>query len=140
MQNKGNARILLGAICLCASVMIGGCSIEKTDGNRVADLEYTVVSDDNLPEELKGQIEEKKMADFKTTYEDADYLYIVRGYGEQETGGYSISVEDAYLTDNAICVKTMLAGPTRPDEVVKAPSYPYIVLKTEQQDKNVVFD
>lgn len=132
-------RILVCAMGICAGIVFGGCSIEKTDGNRVADLDYTVVCDDNLPEELREQIEEKKAADFKLTYEDADYLYIVQGYGEQETGGYSISVEDAYLTNNAICIKTSLSGPKQQGEVVKAPSYPYIVLKTELQDKNVVY-
>lgn len=140
MQNRAWGRIALGAIGLCVFLILGGCSIEKTDGNRIAELDYTVVCDDNLPQELRGQIEEKQAVDFKLTYEDADYLYIVRGYGEQETGGYSISVEDAYLTNNAICVKTSLAGPKQPEEVVKAPSYPYIVIKTELQDKNVVFD
>ena len=46
--------------------------------------------------------EERKAENFKLTYSDKQYLYICIGYGEQETGGYSIAVNELYLTDNAI--------------------------------------
>ena len=62
-----------------------------------------------------------------------------RGYGIQETGGYSISVEDCYLSDTAICVKTRLQGPKNGEEVTKAPSYPFIVLKLELREEEVLF-
>ena len=57
----------------------------------------------------------------------------------QETGGYSISVEDCYLSDTAICVKTRLQGPKNGEEVTKAPSYPFIVLKLELREEEVLF-
>lgn len=65
----------------------------------------------DIPEELQNDIEEKKAADFKMTYKDSEFLYIVRGYGEQETGGYSICIRDLYLTSNAIIFDTELIGP-----------------------------
>ena len=83
---------------------------------------------------------QKKEADFKLTYEDDGQLYIVRGYGEQETGGYSIAVKEVYLTKNAICFHTMLIGPGEAEEKTKAPSYPYIVVQVKSQDKNVIFE
>ena len=62
------------------------------------------------------------------------------GYGEQLTGGYSIRVNDAYLTSNALYCDTSLIGPEKGTEVQKAVSYPYIVIKTEYIDMRVVFE
>ena len=67
-------------------------------------------------------IEEKKTADFKLTYEMADDLYIVRGYGEQATGGYSICVRDCYLTTNAVVFDTELIGPRKGEVTNASPS------------------
>lgn len=104
------------------------------------DLEYTVVRPEEIPETLAAEIEEKKEADFEITYSDNEFLYIARGYGAQETGGYSISVEECYLVENAICVRTVLTGPKVGEQVHKEPSYPYIVLKTELRDEKVNFE
>ena len=96
-------------------------------------------------EELKKIIEEKKEKEFKITYQDGDFLYICVGYGKQETGGYSITVNELYLTANAIYMDTNLIGP-EPDkkELYHAKedgvSYPYVVVKMEYMDKSVVFD
>lgn len=132
---------------LCIGIAMGmifsfmtGCAIEKTNRTKVRDLEYHVVSEEELPEELKAQIEEKKTADFKLTYETPEHLYIIRGYGEQMTGGYSIQVEELYLSSNAVFFKTILLGPRKGENAVKSPSYPYIVIQTENVDKNVVFE
>jgi len=93
-----------------------------------------------IPEKVKAVIEEKKAADFKTTYELDGDLYIVRGYGEQETGGYSICIRDLYLTSNAILFDTELVGPRKGEQVSSGPSYPYIVIKTEKRDESTIFE
>ena len=77
---------------------------------------------------------------FKTTYELDGDLYIVRGYGEQETGGYSICIRDLYLTSNAILFDTELVGPRKGEQVSSGPSYPYIVIKTEKRDESTIFE
>ena len=74
------------------------------------------------------------------TYETPEHLYIVRGYGEQETGGYCIQVKELYLSSNAVFFSSELIGPRHAENVPKSPSYPYIVVETEKVDKNVVFD
>ena len=89
---------------------------------------------------MKQEIEERKEMDFKLTYEDNGKLYIARGYGEKETGGYSISVKDVYLTQNALCFVTTLIGPGENETVAKAPSFPYIVVEMTKCDKNVLFE
>lgn len=124
--------LLLGMLC--------GCGKKEEAPEKVRDLELTVVAKENLPEELLQIVESKKSVPFKFTFNDGEYLYICVGYGEQESGGYSITVEDLYLTQNAIYAKTCLIGPGPdvPDDGVY--SYPYIVLKTEYLDYSVVFD
>ena len=142
-KNGHRHRVLHGcmaAVVWAAMVFLwNGCGIEKTDGSKVRDLEYEIVEEENLPEELMAKIEEKKAADFKLTYEGDNDLYIVRGYGEQETGGYSIQILDFYLTQNAVVFDTNLVGPSKDEVKNTAPSFPYLVVKTKNPDKNVIF-
>lgn len=128
--------LLLSIILLLGLV---GCGVEDTDPEKLKDLEFTVVEDSDVPEELLNIIEEKKVNEFKLTYEDTGYLYIIVGYGEQVTGGYSIAVNELYLSTNAIYVDTNLIGPAKGEKIAETPSYPYIVLKLEYLDKSVVF-
>ena len=139
-ESTGCRLLLYMAALLMITVLVTlfGCGIEKTDGNRLRDLEYEIIEDE-IPKELAEKIEEKKSADFKLTYENDKYLYIVRGYGEQETGGYSIQILDLYLTQNAVVLHTNLKGPSKDEVKNAAPSYPYIVIRIEHTDKNVIF-
>lgn len=139
-ESTGCRLLLYMAAPLMITVLVTlfGCGIEKTDGNRLQDLEYEIIEDE-IPKELAEKIEEKKSADFKLTYENDKYLYIVRGYGEQETGGYSIQILDLYLTQNAVVLHTNLKGPSKDEVKNAAPSYPYIVIRIEHTDKNVIF-
>lgn len=107
---------------------------------KIKDLEFTVIAEDNIPEELLGRIEEKKKEAFKITFEDKGFLYVCVGYGTQQTGGYSIAVNDMFETANAVYVDTNLIGPKPEEKSNQVESYPYIVLKTEFIDKPVVFD
>ena len=126
------------AVLLLCLVFISGCGVSE-DYKKVKDLDFTVVTEEEIPEELYNVIEEKKEAEFNLTYKDGDYLYIVTGRGQQETGGYSMAVSELYLSDNAICVDVDLIGPSADEEVSKAKSYPYIVIKIESLDLPVIF-
>ena len=127
--------LLTGCILLSS-----GCTILSEEKVKLRDLEFTVLSEDKIPEELMSILEEKKSKTFQITYSDNEFLYICIGYGEQETGGYSIAVNELYLTETNICVNTSLLGPEASDKGNKTPSYPYIVLKTEFLDKTVIFE
>lgn len=126
-------------LVLAAGALLTGCVI-RHGREKIADLEYTVVRPADLPETLASQIDAKKEAEFTLTYSDNEFLYIARGYGEQETGGYSIQVKACYLAENAICVSTLLTGPEPGEQVSTAPSYPYLVLKTELREEQVIFE
>ena len=85
----------------------------KKQAEKLRDLEFAVIGPDETPQELAQIIEEKKNDSFRLTYTSGNDLYIAAGYGKQETGGYSITVPELYLTDNSIIVKTELKGPER---------------------------
>lgn len=123
-----------------ASLFLGGCSVQSDDTGKIKDLEFTVIGEDEIPEELFAQIQEKKSEEMQITYSDEENTYIVRGYGVQSSSGYSISVDELYLTENSIVLKSSLIGPSVAEQVDKTESTPYVVIKTELTDKNVVFE
>ena len=125
---------------LLFSVILSACSFSKkedTAGQKPVD--FTVVEEEDLPQELLAIIAEKKETGFKLTYSCNGYLYIVQGYGMQNTGGYSISVDNVYETDNAVYFDTTLMGPEKDEKVTEAVTYPYVVVKIENKEKSVVF-
>lgn len=143
MQKKHWIFAIAAALIICLS----GCAV-KTEGEnaKIKNLEFTIIGEDKLPEELKQIVEEKKENEFKITYQDGDFLYICVGYGRQESGGYSITVNNVYLTGNSVYVDTNLIGPDAQNRELyhaqegKSLSYPYIVIKMEYLDKSIVFD
>ena len=118
--------------------MLGGCSGKEKEEDRSL-LEYTVVTTENIPDELMELIENQKENECRLTYETDGYLYIVRGYGEQDTGGYSIAIEECSMDEDTVYLDTTLIGPTHKKDVDQSVSYPYIVIKIEQTDKDVSF-
>lgn len=136
MRKKINFLLVL---LLCAAFFCG-CTLKKAGTEKIRDLEYTVLEESEIPDLLKEEIEQKKADDFKLSYREDDYLYIVRGFGMQETGGYSIQMQELYLADNAIYFAADLIGPESSEDVEKAVSYPYIVIKTERLEENVVYE
>ena len=121
-------------------LLFTGCALLSEEKIKLRDLDFTVISEEKIPEQLKTIIEEKKSQPFQITYTDNKNLYICIGYGEQETGGYSIAVNELYLTDPNICVSTVLLGPEPDEKNTPAPSYPVIVIKTEFLEQTVMFE
>lgn len=133
-------KMCLGLLMLMAMTLwLAGCSASKDSGDKVRDLDFSVAGDLDVPDELKKLIAEKQQQPFKLTYSDEQNLYIAVGYGVQPTGGYSISVNDLYLTDNSIVINTELKGPEKGENAGTEQSSPYIVIKTEYLENPVVF-
>ncbi|MBE5881327.1 MAG: protease complex subunit PrcB family protein [Lachnospiraceae bacterium] len=132
--------IIMGISLLMLTLFLVGCKGDKLDEEKIKNIEYTVTSEDRLPEELKVLVDGKKQQPFKMTYQDGDYLFICQGYGTQPSGGYSIQVEDVYQTSNAIYFSSTLIGPSQAERKLEKETTPYIVIKTEYQDMTVVFD
>ncbi len=100
-------------------------------GEKVRDLEYTILSEERIPEELVALLEERKEEPFELTYSDKEFLYICIGYGRQEYSGHSIVVNELFLGENGILVDTSLIGPEAGQEKINTVQFPVIVLKTE---------
>ncbi len=123
-----------------ALALISGCSSSGKELKKLKDVDYTILEDRDIPEKLMETIEQKKEAEFKLSFSSDTDLYLVHGYGEQETGGYSIVVHDLFLTENALYFDTELLGPENGSNPQKKPSYPYIVVKTKKYKQNIVFE
>ncbi len=128
-------------VCLAIiTLAIAGCSVTDSSETKVADIDFTVVEEKNLPAEVKQIIEEKKAEEFRVVFTAKENMYIAIGYGEKSTSGYSISVKDLYLTEDSIRIDTNLIGPQKGETINEEPTYPYIVVMIENMDYPVIFD
>ncbi|MGI6094861.1 MAG: protease complex subunit PrcB family protein [Lachnospiraceae bacterium] len=131
---------IIAAALAVLGLLLAGCSITKVSSANAETLEYTIMKAEDYPEEVAKLLDENKEQEFQMTYQDGQYLYLLKGYGRQETGGYSIQVEDVSRWDNAVHLKTMLIGPPREEELTKEPSYPSLVIKMEYREDPVIFE
>lgn len=136
---KGKVWLTLAMLMAMMGWTLMGCSASKESKDKVRDLDFTVAGNKDIPEELKKLIAEKQQQPFKLTYSDDQNLFIAVGYGVQPTGGYSISVNDLYLTENSVVINTELKGPEKGENAGTEQSFPYIVIKTEYLENPVVF-
>lgn len=136
MRKSGIVVVLL----LCMMILVVGCEKETEQAERGKDWDYTVVAVRDCPEDFLKELEEKKINAFQMTYMDGESLYIAAGYGEQPTGGFSIAVRGLYELGDKLCVETELLGPGKDDTVKEKASYPYIIIKTEKTDREVLFE
>ena len=132
-----NKRKLILVLVACIGVTTA-CSLEKIKTTKTKDIDFTVVAESEMPSEVAQIVEQRKEKENKMTYSDNQYTYIIIGYGKQNYQGYSIKVKELYETENAIYVKTQFDGP-KGYASMQEETYPYIVIKIEQSDKNVIF-
>lgn len=126
-------------LILCLGVIfLTGC-VKKYDEAKESDIDYTIVTEEEMPDQVKEILQASEKDSFRKTYSDKDYLYIIIGYGAQPTSGYSIEVQNLYQSSDAIFVTTMLKGPSHSESVLEVETYPSIVLKVEYTEKPVVF-
>lgn len=115
-----------------------GCGFSKDSVPERTELVYTIEDIRNLPQELQNIIEEHKEQEMRLSYIDGSDLYLIRGYGERQTGGYSIAIKECSEDEQSILLNTLLIGPQNPEEIKEEPSCPYVVLKTEKREKEIM--
>lgn len=118
-------------------LLVAGCG--KAEEKKTSSVDFTVVTDSGIPEDLKKLIKERRKTPFELSYSDGSYLYIVKGYGRQDSPDYNITVNDFYLSDDSLVFDTELSGPRKNDSISGKPSYPYIVIKTEYMENSIIF-
>ena len=136
MRRFGAGILLLVLLCC----LLGGCSIEKVRAGDGVKPEYTVMKEEDFPEKVKELINENKEEEFQMTYQDQGYLYLLKGYGKQETGGYSIQIEEVCETEDAVCIRTCLTGPDEGEKVSQEPDCPYATVATEYTEKRILWE
>ena len=139
-------KILSIAVVMVMMFGLAGCDlgvklneIHSGAGEKVRDLEYTILSEERIPEELGALLEERKEEPFELTYSDKECLYICIGYGRQDYSGHSIVVNELFLGENGILVDTSLIGPQAGQEKINTVQFPVIVLKTELMEDTPLF-
>lgn len=115
-----------------------GCSHSEAP-EKTNDLDFTVVSGTDVPEELQNLILDRQENSFELTFSDQASLYIIKGYGKQKSGGYNIVVNDFYQSGDQLVFDTDLFGPKTDEKISESPSYPYIVIKTKYLENPVIF-
>lgn len=138
-MKKKMLTILTLSLSAILVVVVTACSAQTISAEKLRDIDFTVVDEDDIPEPLEEMIDEREDKPFKLTYADNGDLYIAVGYGKQPTTGYSIQVKELYESKNAIYIHTNLMGPAKDEKIIERETEPYIVIKTEYIDKNVVF-
>ena len=83
--------LLCAGLVLCLWILCG-CSIRKVDDTQKRKAVYENVRREEIPEECKKWIEEKKQEPFTLTYEDQGSLYLFCGYGRKKQDGYRVKV------------------------------------------------
>ena len=134
MSRKAGALICV----LMLTAVLSGCRFIRIEEGERTPLDYTVMKQEEIPREVVELMEQKKEKAFYMTYQVGDVRYLMKGYGEQLSGGYSIQVEEVSESENGIFCKTRLAGPDE-KETGSEPSYPCIVLKIADTQKPVQF-
>lgn len=132
---KKTAALILFTVFL---LTLGGCRLVRIEEEERTPVSYTVVEPGELPDEAEAIVEEKKETEFQMTYQSGEELYLIRGYGRQMSGGYSIQVKELSASRSAVFFVTKLKGPS-PEEQGGEPSYPYIAVKMKYRELPVQF-
>lgn len=131
-------------VCSVVLVFLVGCMtgcIEKPlQTEKIRELEFVILAEEEIPKELEGQIEKGKAHSFRMSYEDAGVMYIAEGYGVQSKTGYRVEVVQVYETENTICFHTHLLGPEKGVETEEIETYPYVVIAVKDIGKTVIFE
>ena len=143
------------AAAVAVMLLFTGCSFGTLKEQKTGEIEYEGCSiiggtpaawqeSKEAFEKLKEEIAEAEKSEMWISYADTGnegrYLYIVRGYGRQETTGYSIEVNECYETEHTVVVRTTLLGPQKKEKTHKKKTYPYIVIKISYTDKQIIYE
>lgn len=144
MKYKANIRRLgiLGLLAILLLMALTGCSGDKPVSRSYADMTdvtYEIISGSDVPHKVNEKIFKEKEKGFGFTYRDGNVMYIVFGFGRQNTGGFSIQMAAAKENDSEILIEARLVAPGPEEVVATTPSYPYMILKMANAEKDVQF-
>ena len=137
-------RIKMFLTVIAVTMLLSGCSFGTIEEQKTGDVTYEIVKKEEIPEQLKEEIKEAGKKEMWISYVDTGkeetYLYVVRGYGTQQTTGYSIEVNACYETVDTVVIRTTLQGPEKKEKIHKKKTYPYIVIKIPYTEKQIIYE
>lgn len=119
--------------------LLMGCTTIEKEKKGQTTVEYEVLEEADIPEEMKKSIKEKKAEPFRIVYRDMDFLYLAEGYGRMERSGYCIEITNCAETETAIYIETTLHGPGGEGRICET-EFPYCVIRTTYSKKPVIFE
>ena len=137
-------RIKMFLTVIAVTMLLSGCSFGTIEEQKTGDVIYEIVKKEEIPEQLKEEIKEAGKKEMWISYADTGKeetdLYVVRGYGTQQTTGYSIEVNACYETVDTVVIRTTLQGPEKKEKIHKKKTYPYIVIKMPYTEKQIIYE
>ena len=108
-----NRSMVLVLLIVVLAGSIWGCGRMRQKKEKEHGVEYTVLGEDQIPDEIRKVVDVKKQEEFQMTYQEEDMLYLLQGYGIQSSGGYSIRVEKSQrkMIRKLSCKRQKLIGP-----------------------------
>ncbi len=124
-------RMLLFILLMSLGVFGTGCAEAegKDDGVIGNDITYSIVEDEDIPEEMASIIE-KEMTEGNAQvilFENSQYVFI--GLGERNTGGYGIHIDHVKDVEGSISILYNETKPNKESMTLQVITYPYVVLR-----------
>lgn len=129
-------RIKMLLTVIAVTTLLSGCSFGTIEEQKTGDVTYEIVK----KEEIKEAGKKEMWISYADTGKEETYLYVVRGYGTQQTTGYSIEVNACYETVDTVVIRTTLQGPEKKEKIHKKKTYPYIVIKIPYTEKQIIYE
>lgn len=129
-------RIKMFLTVIAVTMLLSGCSFGTIEEQKTGDVIYEIVK----KEEIKEAGKKEMWISYADTGKEETYLYVVRGYGTQQTTGYSIEVNACYETVDTVVIRTTLQGPEKKEKIHKKKTYPYIVIKMPYTEKQIIYE
>ena len=123
-------RIKMLLTVIAVTTLLSGCSFGTIEERKTGDV----------TEEIAEAEKSEMWISYADTGKEETYLYVVRGYGTQQTTGYSIEVNACYETVDTVVIRTTLQGPEKKEKIHKKKTYPYIVIKMPYTEKQIIYE
>ena len=135
--NRMKRYIFCIILCSIFFTTLTGCLKKEANGKR-EDVVYVICKRNVIPQQLGELIDEAKKNTFHFTYTTGEFTYYIIGYGRQPGNGYKIKVKEFCADKTHIYIDTILTGVTK-EHQREGISYPYIILKSQFYEKDVIF-
>lgn len=129
--------VVLAALYACSNsgaddVTAGpGTGQEEQQGITVNNIPFESLEIDELPADIKGEIDMRKADEGYELLRSGEIMYLVVYAGERPTAGYRIKIESIVDEEGAALVTVREKAPAKGDIVAQVITYPFDIAKLE---------